>query len=544
MIEQHALAPSVRAAVLAHYERAVDMIAANFPLAPVVPIYYPNGFDKDPHYGGSVHEPLPKTIPWVEIAEEPHPRRYVAVDANALLWLVHRGAVGFCSWTPSAHDPERVGCARIVLSPRGGATAEMVSAAMLALRVALIDRGVKAIPPRLKKQSDAVTEAWLPAYLAHRAGAPAPQGSMLQIGRAPAATIQIPRAVSQAAAAAVPLSSGSAAPAINPAARPIPDGWKTWIGANRLRGMADSTLVEIMARKGLDRGLAAAEVARSAKDPYFAVAQQAQQRLDKATALLAAISDLQGLHAAAGTIERRSGLSHRQFLDEYYSLNRPVILEGLMADWPAMHLWTPDYLKSRIGDEVVEVMADRNADPMFERNSQKHRREMRFGDYVDLVYGGDTTNEYYLVANNGFFQRPNVRVLLDDIRVFPEYLKPDNTGGIFLWFGPGGTLTPLHHDTSNIFMAQVSGRKRVRIVPSSQQPRLYNNVGVFSDVDPENPDFARHPEFRKATVIDLILEPGEVLFMPVGWWHHVRALDPSLMVSFTNFAFPNNFKWP
>jgi DNA primase len=146
MIEQHALAASVRAAVLAHYERAVDLIAANFPLAPVVPIYYPRGFDKARQYGGSVHEELPKTIPSVEVTEEPHPRRYVAVDANALLWLVHRYAVGFCSWTPSARDPHRVGFARIVLSPRGGATAEMVSAAMLALRIALIDRGIKAIP--------------------------------------------------------------------------------------------------------------------------------------------------------------------------------------------------------------------------------------------------------------------------------------------------------------------------------------------------------------------------------------------------------------
>jgi DNA primase len=146
MIEQHALAASVRAAVLAHYERAADLIAANFPLAPVIPIYYPNGFDRPRQYGGSLHEPLPKTIPSVDITEEPHPRRYVAVDANALLWLVHRLAVGFCSWTPSAHDPHRVGFARIVLSPRGGATGEQASAAMLAMRGALSDRRVNAIP--------------------------------------------------------------------------------------------------------------------------------------------------------------------------------------------------------------------------------------------------------------------------------------------------------------------------------------------------------------------------------------------------------------
>jgi ribosomal protein L16 Arg81 hydroxylase len=104
-------------------------------------------------------------------------------------------------------------------------------------------------------------------------------------------------------------------------------------------------------------------------------------------------------------------------------------------------------------------------------------------------------------------------------------------------------VTPLHHDTSNILIAQVSGRKRYRMIPASQWHYLYNRTGVFSDVDCERPDLARHPEFRHATVIDLVVEPGEVLFMPVGWWHHVRALDVSMTVSFTNFAYPNHYSW-
>jgi DNA primase len=145
MIE-HALAPSVRAAILAHYERAVDLIAANFPLAPVIPIYYPRGLDQDPQYGGSVHEPLPKIIRWVEITGQPQPRRYVAADANALRWLVHRGAVGFGTWTPSARDPERVGFARILLSPRRGASARQVASAMVAVRDVLRARRFDAIP--------------------------------------------------------------------------------------------------------------------------------------------------------------------------------------------------------------------------------------------------------------------------------------------------------------------------------------------------------------------------------------------------------------
>jgi ribosomal protein L16 Arg81 hydroxylase len=44
-------------------------------------------------------------------------------------------------------------------------------------------------------------------------------------------------------------------------------------------------------------------------------------------------------------------------------------------------------------------------------------------------------------------------------------------------------------------------------------------------------------------VADVILEPGETLFMPVGWWHHARALDVSITVTFTSFIYPNHFNW-
>ena len=52
------------------------------------------------------------------------------------------------------------------------------------------------------------------------------------------------------------------------------------------------------------------------------------------------------------------------------------------------------------------------------------------------------------------------------------------------------------------------------------------------------------PEIRRVdALIDLELAPGEVLFVPVGWWHHVRALDWSITLSLTNFVFPNRYKW-
>jgi Cupin-like domain len=268
------------------------------------------------------------------------------------------------------------------------------------------------------------------------------------------------------------------------------------------------------------------------------------QHTGKAVAFLNAIGQLRKLDSNATVIDRRSGVSSDEFRDRYYAGNRPVVLRDLISQWRAIQTWTPAYLKQVLGDMTVEVMTGRDADPHFVMNSARHRTSMRFADYIDKVNSGRVTNDYNLVANNGFFQRFATQGLLADISPPLPYLRPAPDGEqCFLWFGPAGTLTPLHHDTSNIIFAQIAGRKRFRLIPPSDWQYVYNGSGAFSDVDVESPDPVRHPRFRDATVIDLTLEPGEVLFLPVGWWHHVRSLSVSLSVSFTNFRYPNHFDW-
>lgn len=324
----------------------------------------------------------------------------------------------------------------------------------------------------------------------------------------------------------------------------IPEPWKRWIGAKKLLKTPDATIVDLLVRNGHSREAAMAEVERAGSDPYLQAGEWNTQRLRKAESLLGVYRALSKLQSGAGAIERRSQVSRHEFLERYYAANRPVILQGAMKNWKAMTLWTPDYLKGVIGQEEVEIMASRESDPNYEVDCNPHRRVMRFADYVDAVYEGGETNDYYLVANNYFFKRPAVRKLMEDIEAFPEYLDPQQSdGNTFFWFGPAGTITPLHHDTINIFMAQVSGRKRVKLIPSFESEFVYNDVCVYSRVDCENPDYALWPKFREATVTDVILEPGEVLFLPVGWWHHVRAIEVSLTISFTNFLFPNQYEW-
>lgn len=169
---------------------------------------------------------------------------------------------------------------------------------------------------------------------------------------------------------------------------------------------------------------------------------------------------------------------------------------------------------------------------------------MRMDEYVDLIESTGPTNDFYMVANNHSLENTEVWTLLDEIQLFDGILDPGATAGrIFLWFGPAGTVTPLHHDSMNVLLAQVLGRKLVTLIPSFETHLVYNHVGVYSEVDCEAPDYERHPLFQNVSRLEVLLEPGQALFIPVGWWHHVRSLDVSISVSFTNFVAPNRYAW-
>jgi hypothetical protein len=232
-------------------------------------------------------------------------------------------------------------------------------------------------------------------------------------------------------------------------------------------------------------------------------------------------------------IERHANLSRADFQRDYLHANRPVILEGLVDQWPARHLWTPDYLIRRVGDATVEVMANRDADTDYEINCNRHRTPMPFSTYVNRAFFA-AGNDTYMVANNRFLDDAG-RVLLADVPAFPEYLYPYEPGRTFLWFGPAGTVTPLHYDSCDILLCQVRGAKRVRFYDPAQRGLLYNNRGVFSDVNYEAPDLARFPLFARAVAVECVLGEGEALFIPVGWFHQVRSLAASISVSFTGF---------
>ena len=118
------------------------------------------------------------------------------------------------------------------------------------------------------------------------------------------------------------------------------------------------------------------------------------------------------------------------------------------------------------------------------------------------------------------------------------------------WIGTGGTVSPLHFDTYDNFLAQVAGTKYVRLYSPSETPRLYTGEGDgdgdgdsdgrgrkgaqpnISPVNVERPDTARFPLFAGAAYTETYLRAGDALFIPKGTWHYVRALTTSASVNF------------
>lgn len=321
----------------------------------------------------------------------------------------------------------------------------------------------------------------------------------------------------------------------------VPADWKRWIAENVLRGQCLDELTQILVREGFREELARLEVESAARHPYIEAARSLSRQMKKRDWFLHTQRVMEVEHGAT-EVERRSAMSSETFYRDYCAQNRPVILTDAVADWPAVNRWTPEYLKERCGDQTVQIQARRSSDPNYEIDKDSHRESCRFGDFVDQVFFNGESNDYYMTAANATSNGAVLSELLGDIPMPAAYTDPGRALDLaFLWVGPSGTITPLHHDLTNNFMAQISGRKRIRMISPAHQPYIYNHRHCFSRVDIDNVDEAEFPLFENIHVFDLILSPGELLFLPVGWWHHVVAMDPSITVTFTNFRGTNHF---
>lgn len=286
--------------------------------------------------------------------------------------------------------------------------------------------------------------------------------------------------------------------------------------------------------------------AATAENPASTSSTQAAVATSKLESLLDVHLRLQSTASDARAIDTLPRITHRRFVDDYYARNRPFVLKGRLKSTKAVKAWSPRYFSGKFGDAELEITANRARDPLYERHFHDSVRRVSMREFCARLEKEPESNDFYLVARNFLFDVPGLAPLRAEVSPPREIVNADDLGRgtMKMWFGPKGTVTPLHHDEHSILFTQIHGRKQFKMIPSMALPRMYVQDRYYSAVDPEKPDPAIFPDFPFDAVRDVTLEPGDVLFIPVGWWHWVRSLDVSISVTYSSFRVPGrNTGW-
>lgn len=249
--------------------------------------------------------------------------------------------------------------------------------------------------------------------------------------------------------------------------------------------------------------------------------------------------------------------------EKHLKTSSPLVIRDAINHWPALHErpWNnPAYLMNKTfgGRRLIPVEIGRSyTDEGWGQSIITFREFMSRYLIPDPVYIRDTVIGY-LAQHDLFSQIPSLRkdisipdycytnppppALETPLDVRKEHPKLEEPL-LNAWFGPAGTVSPLHTDPYHNILCQVVGKKYVRLYSPNESRKLYPkglegggvDMSNTSEVDVEaerevlNKEF---PLFGEAEFVETILNEGECLYIPVGWWHYVRSLTVSFSVSF------------
>ncbi|KAL8869481.1 MAG: hypothetical protein Q9174_004242 [Haloplaca sp. 1 TL-2023] len=252
-----------------------------------------------------------------------------------------------------------------------------------------------------------------------------------------------------------------------------------------------------------------------------------------------------------------------QSFEAYMKSAQPRRITEALRHWPAMHErpWSsPAYLLEQTfgGRRLIPVEIGRSY-----TDADWGQSIITFKEFMGKYMMSEITDPAklgYLAQHDLFAQIPALRndiAVPDYCYTTPPFTKfPSSvTGGkspppprleeplLNAWFGPAGTVSPLHTDPYHNILCQVVGKKYIRLYSPDQKDNLYprgieqggvdmrNTSTVDAEATMESLD-ADHPLFRHATYVETVLNEGECLYIPAGWWHYVRSLSVSFSVSF------------
>jgi len=238
----------------------------------------------------------------------------------------------------------------------------------------------------------------------------------------------------------------------------------------------------------------------------------------------------------SSTIARVTRPGLRTFERSYVRRGRPVVIEGAVDVPDRLDV---DLLARRCGDAVVRVR-EYPGGPT--GHYARRSRSMRLSEYVDYLRTPAAADGELYLANFPVHEVPG----LGDLLPFPDLVDARyrvRRRGLYPWaFWLGrDTVGPMHyHLGAEALATQLLGRKRFVLFPPSETRHLYADLSLL-DRDRRNtsrvpwvdPDVipSGFSGLAKAAQLEVILEPGEMLYIPTHWWHAVFGEDVSLLTA-------------
>lgn len=250
-------------------------------------------------------------------------------------------------------------------------------------------------------------------------------------------------------------------------------------------------------------------------------------------------------------------MSQEEWVHDFLLPRIPVIFTAPLQAWPALGKWTPEFFKERYGSMPLTVDGQNHTLAGF-LPTRKDGGSLTMGEFMDQVLASnDQEPSPYL--RNVWIER-FLPELDADLKPEPAYFSPNwlegpltqplyprlHAGHPELYIGGrGGKFPVLHYDSWHIyvFLCQIYGTKEYTVFAPDQGPCLYPkdyHTSSISVDEIEDVDLNKFPLFAKATPIRFQLNPGEMVFVPPGWWHMAKILSPSISISVTRV---NSSNW-
>eukprot|EP01117_Protostelium_nocturnum_P017621 TRINITY_DN71_c1_g1_i4.p1 TRINITY_DN71_c1_g1~~TRINITY_DN71_c1_g1_i4.p1 ORF type:complete len:365 (+),score=71.86 TRINITY_DN71_c1_g1_i4:490-1584(+) len=245
-------------------------------------------------------------------------------------------------------------------------------------------------------------------------------------------------------------------------------------------------------------------------------------------------------------VERRNNLSLEEFIKEYDSKMIPVIITDAMNSWKAKD-WTKEYFLQKFGSFPFKT-----DEPDI---IKRQKLFIKMQDYLEYFDNNNDEDPIYLFDDK-LAERDEVKEILNDWAP-PIYFQEDYFKALeeerppYRWIvmGPKRSGSPFHTDPyrTSAWNGLIKGRKRWVLYPYNLIPPGvdvdFDEDGNFESDSPEPVKwFLENYPFipEKYKPIECILEEGEIIFIPSGWWHLVINLTDTIAVT-QNFCNQSNF---